>query len=279
MYSAYFVKKNGQKFSFGYENGILFDISPLAELDVDIGSNQGFGQIGETVQTQGLAGVTRTISGKIIDNSKKSQLISIFSPFSEGKLVFENKWYCDCVVKKSPEIQVSGIQVNFSLMLFCPSPYWKSMQESYFSIGVIDPQFQYPCTLNTHKFGAKNENAFVNALNKGEKTNDFTISFFASLPVENYGITNVITGEFISLSDTLQAGEEVNIYRENGILRVKKTSGDTVSDIFSKLDEDSNMFYLQNGDNLLTMSADSGLEYLSCAISFYTAKSGVYDGM
>lgn len=279
MYSAKFESSDGKIFGFGYEYGVVFDIDPLSELDVDIGSNQGFGQIGETVQTQSLSGVNRTIEGRILDGSLKDAMLSIFSPFSSGRLVFQGKWFCDCVVKKAPAIRVSGIDVTFSLMLFCPSPYWKSVSKSYYSMGVIVPAFSYPCTLTTHTFGTKNDNAFVNVLNKGERTSDFTISFTASLPVETYGLVDVITGSFIKIHDELQVGERTVIRRDNGMLRVQKETPEGGVDIFSDLDEDSTLFYLEKGDNVLAMTADTGLSYLSCEISFFAARSGVYDGM
>ena len=61
MYNAMFIKSNGDVFNFGLEYSTIFDILPLSELDVQIGTNQGFQQIGETIQTRGMKGVSRTI--------------------------------------------------------------------------------------------------------------------------------------------------------------------------------------------------------------------------
>ena len=42
MYNAKFVKSNGDVFNFGLEYSTIFDIFPLSEIDVQIGTNQGF---------------------------------------------------------------------------------------------------------------------------------------------------------------------------------------------------------------------------------------------
>ena len=281
MYNAKFVKSNGDVFSFGLEYGTIFDISPLSELDVQIGTNQGFQQIGDTIQTRGMKGVTRTIRGRIIGeaNSLKRRMLTVFSPFASGKLYFDGKYYCNAVVKKTPAISVNDRDAEFSMMLYCPSPYWYAAQQSSYSIGRIIPAFHFPTAYTTHKFGTKNPSAFINVYNPGEDTNDFELEFYATGDVTTCGVIDINTQEFIEITTELTAGEVVRMYRDSGRLRVEMLSGGVATDIFGLLKHDSNLFTIRSGDNVWKMYAGAGINSLSVEATFNVAYPGVYDGM
>ena len=281
MYNAKFVKSNGDVFSFGLEYGTIFDISPLSELDVQIGTNQGFQQIGDTIQTRGMKGVTRTIRGRTIGeaNSLKMRMLTVFSPFASGKLYFDGKYYCNAVVKKTPAISVNDRDAEFSMMLYCPSPYWYAAQQSSYSIGRIIPAFHFPTAYTTHKFGTKNPSAFTNVYNPGEDTDDFELEFAATGDVTTCGVININTQEFIEITTELTAGEVVRMYRDSGRLRVEMLSGGVATDIFGLLKYDSNLFTIRSGDNVWKMYAGAGIDSLSVEATFNVAYPGVYDGM
>ena len=281
MYNAKFVKSNGDVFSFGLEYGTIFDISPLSELDVQIGTNQGFQQIGDTIQTRGMKGVTRTIRGRIIGeaNSLKRRMLTVFSPFASGKLYFDGKYYCNAVMKKTPAISVNDRDAEFSMMLYCPSPYWYAAQQSSYSIGRIIPAFHFPTAYTTHKFGTKNPSAFINVYNPGEDTDDFELEFSATGDVTTFGVIDINTQEFIEIAAELTAGKVVRMYRDSGRLRVEMLSGGVVTDIFGLLKYDSNLFTIRSGDNVWKMYAGAGIDSLSVEATFNAAYPGVYDGM
>ena len=281
MYNAKFVKSNGDVFSFGLEYGTIFDISPLSELDVQIGTNQGFQQIGDTIQTRGMKGVTRTIRGRTIGeaNSLKMRMLTVFSPFASGKLYFDGKYYCNAVVKKTPAISVNDHDAEFSMMLYCPSPYWYAAQQSSYSIGRIIPAFHFPTAYTTHKFGTKNPSAFTNVYNPGEDTDDFELEFAATGDVTTFGVIDINTQEFIEITTKLTAGEVVRMYRDSGRLRVEMLSGGVATDIFGLLKYDSNLFTIRSGDNVWKMYAGAGIDSLSVEATFNAAYPGVYDGM
>ena len=281
MYNAKFVKSNGDVFSFGLEYGTIFDISPLSELDVQIGTNQGFQQIGDTIQTRGMKGVTRTIRGRIIGkaNSLKRRLLTVFSPFASGKLYFDGKYYCNAVVKKTPAISVNDRDAEFSMMLYCPSPYWYAAQQSSYSIGRIIPAFHFPTAYTTHKFGTKDPSAFINVYNPGEDTDDFELEFSATGDVTTFGVIDINTQEFIEITTELTAGKVVRMYRDSGRLRVEMLSGGVAIDIFGLLKYDSNLFTIRSGDNVWKMYAGAGIDSLSVEATFNAAYPGVYDGM
>lgn len=281
MYSAKFVANDGKTFYFDYDHSIIFDIDPLSELDVSISTSQGFQQIGNTIEGQSVEGISRTITGKIIGQADaiKRQLLSVFAPFTSGRLYFNEKYFCDATVQKVPAIGVKHKDVSFSLLLYCAYPYWQRATDSSYMVGQYDPAFSFPVLYDSHIFGTKSENAFVNCYNGGAVPVPFDVEFTSEATVTNYGIINVNTLEELRLVDTLNVGESVRVYRESGRLHVEKTVDGETEDAFSLLDEDSTLFSLEVGDNVIRATADSGADNIVVSISFRDTYAGVYDGM
>ncbi|MCD8207078.1 MAG: phage tail family protein, partial [Bacteroidales bacterium] len=258
MYRLKFVKSTGDIFYFDVAHRILMDATPLSELDVNISTSQGFSQVGTTVENRSVDGVEREITGRIIGwaNDIKEQMLHIFTPFSEGKLYFNDKYYCDCIVRTTPAIGSPKRDVGFAIILYCAYPYWMYAEETNVFMNTWTPCFRFPgpssaigTNYDSHCFGIKNESAFVNIYNEGEVDTTFDITFTTdSETYTNYGIVNVYTLEYIQINDTLSFGETTRIYRDGANLKVEKTLADgTVQDIFSLLDEDSTLFYLHPG--------------------------------
>ncbi|MCD8208140.1 MAG: phage tail family protein [Bacteroidales bacterium] len=264
-------------------------MEPLSELDVDIGTSQGVKQIGSTVENRSVAGMTRVITGTILHdaNAIKQQMLHIFTPFTSGKLYFNDKFYCDCVVSKTPEIGKLHRNVEFEMEVYCAYPYWLGAEATNVFMNTYTPCFRFPgptsaigTNYDQHCFGTKNESSFVNIYNEGDVDATFDLIFTTDADtVSNYGIVNVYTLETIIINDTLTFGESVRVYRDGAQLCVEKTDADgNVTDIFSKLDEDSNLFYLTPGDNVFRAFADDDLMPV-VIITYNTTYLGVYDGM
>ena len=145
-------------------------------------------------------------------------------------------------------------------------------------LGGYTPSFRFPVNYSEpHIFGVKNPTAFINCKNEGVAKAPYRVRFYAEAKVVNYGIVNAYTFEYLKILDTLEIGEEVNVYRDNGVLRVEKTIGNTTTSIFSKLDEDSTLLYMPIGENPINATADSGLDSLITLISFNNSFSEVHE--
>ena len=82
MYSVVFESDNGEKYVFGKAGDTMFDMDLGSGVPVDIGTSQGFSQIGETMQSRTVSGRTITVTGTVyrdIQNRKKS-MRKIISP-------------------------------------------------------------------------------------------------------------------------------------------------------------------------------------------------------
>lgn len=277
MYNCRFVAEDGRNFRFGYEYGTIFDLSPLSEINVDVSTSQGFQQVGTTVEAETVGGVSRTLSGKFLDTSRDlpDRMLRTFVPGTHGKLYFGDDYYCDCVVQKVPAISLAAGKRDFSLMLYCAYPYWMQDVESAYILGGYTAAFEFPVCYDSHTFGVKSSALFTNCRNDGMVSVPYAVQFRAGAPVTNYGILNAATGEKLSLTDSLALGDVVTVYRDNGRLKVEKESGGVTTDIFSRLDEDSTLFSLAVGDNIIKMTADNGVDNLTAYVTLNPAFVGV----
>ena len=279
VYRSKIVTDSGQVVRFGYEYGIIFDIDPLNGVDVELAKSQGFQQLGETVEGRSINGINREIRGKIVDNieENKKLLLSSLSVFTKGKLYFGEDYYCDIVVKKTPYIvHPIGGAARFSMMVFCPFPFWLYKMPSEYMLGGYVAKFEFPTMLNEHYFGVEQESYFINCANGGNVAQPFSAKFSTrAQTVSNFGILNVKTGRKLTITEELPLGDIITLYQKEGRVYLTRTREGIEENIFYALDEDSDLFTLDAGDNLLRRFAESGETDLQISISFNTAFAGV----
>ena len=75
-----------------------------------------------------------------------------------------------------------------------------------------------------------------------------------------------------------RAGESINIYRDNdNVLRAELISDGAKSDVIHLIDESSDLFELEVGDNLISANDDEGGASLTAKISFSPAVVALYE--
>lgn len=122
MFDAIFTASSGQSFSFGYKAGVLYSIDPIGDLPVELETSQGYQQVGATVESRSISGVTRTITGRILRNTAylKRQLRDIFTPGATGRLTVAGKYYCDAEVQRCPRHQCRKPLAHLQLSALLP---------------------------------------------------------------------------------------------------------------------------------------------------------------
>lgn len=246
-------------------------------------SEQSYAEPGEILTGTAIPGVTRRIAGTLFGPHVarlKRDMAAAFAPTATGKLYFNDKYYCECVVRKPPEFIRQKNRERFSLQVFCAYPYWLSVSQSVYEMGTYEPAFSFPVLYDEHMFGVRAENQFVNCINKGEEPVAFDVRFSTRVQTTGYRLTNVHTLAYLAVNDTLEVGQTVRLYRQHGALHVEKTHTDgTVENLFPLLDEGSTLFFAQPGDNVLLVSAQDGGDSLMCYVTVPVARAGVYDGI
>lgn len=281
MYSAKFKNENGNTFLFSYENNIVFDIDGLSGIDIGHTLSQAAGQIGQSISTKSINGRTLTIKGKIFRDftMTKNKMRSILTPLTEGQLIFNSKYYIDVSVKKAPTFSPLADDGSFSLQLLAPYPFFKKVNETSKNIGGITKLFRFPVNYSTpHTFGTRSGALYANVYNSGDLETDFKVTFTTNSLSKNPTISNLTTFEVLKINRTLTEGEKISVYRKNGILNVVLAdSNGSETNIFSDLDEDSSLFELHQGDNIIARSDDAGGQNLIVDITFNEPVTGVYD--
>jgi len=283
VYKMEFISDTGTRFLLGADNGIVFDADALSGLEVDLGTSQGFAQVGQTVEARSVSGAPLQITGKIFRNipATKAAMRRAFAPFRKGKLIFNGTHYLLVEVKSSPAVSPIRDNGSFSLELFAPFPFWRSARTSTYGIGVIEPLFSFPVTYSsteTHKFGSRSSERFTNIINSGDVPTAFSLSIRTTAASTNVTITNVLTGEFLRIIGTLNIGDVVEIARDSsGQLSATLTADGVTTDIVSRVDDDSNLYELAVGDNIILVSDNETSGGLIVDISFDPAVGGVYE--
>lgn len=284
MYTARFVRDDGETLYFGYNYGSIVNIDPLSDVDVDVALSQGFQQVGKTFESATVGEITREVSGYLLGDSRvmKRKMLRILTPNSFGKLYFGDAFYCNCTVKKTPAFKQRRFDAAFQFTVLCPFPYWLAADRKGQQIGKLTPSFKFPVNYKKHKFGVTDGSVFMNFINDGDTDVTFSVIFYAQLPLSNPEITNVNTLEKLKINESLQAGEYITVSREGASKRltVIKTSGDVETNIYGKLDDASNLYYIRAGDNILKHSYTDGAEHaLNTSVFYNDAYVGVFDDM
>lgn len=258
-------------------------VSGFDSISVDVGTSQGFDQIGVSIDNMAVGERGLGIIGKI-DNFTEEHtkaLVSMFSPMTYLRLYFEERYWIDVVVTETPAFTYNLRSVTFAVHFMAPYPYWKSIQENYYKLGGVRGGFTFPvCYTGLHTFGTQQEILFVNCYNAGNTKVDYIAEMIcASGSLTGVTLRSATNGKYIHVSTAFESGDVVRIFRENNILRVTKTSMGVTSDAFSDLDEDSNLFFVEIGDNVIKAEADSGDGKLEVAIRFYDTVTGVTYGI
>lgn len=282
MYNCKFIAENGTTFLLGTANNIIFDMNGGNGLSVATSLSQGFDQIGQTVEARSVEGGTLSIRGKIFRDipSGKAALRKAFAPFQRGRLIFENRFFVDVEVKDSPAFSPVRGNGTFTMQLFTPYPFWRSVNEKNILIGGIEPAFSFPINYNTpHIFGLRIPQKYINVYNDGDIPAQYSAMFTALANISGIKLENIQTREFIKLNGTLQLGQRIKVFRDNqNQLTVDKIAVDgKVENINGWVDDDSNLYTLREGDNLLTATDDSGGTNLETQVTFSPAFGGVYE--
>lgn len=282
MYKAKFVREDEKSFLFSPDNNLVFDIEGLSGLTIDHTLSQGVNQIGETVSQRSVGSRILNVTGvifKAIATTKKA-MRDTFLPFSTGKLIFNDSYYIDVFVKEIPNFSPQADRGNFSLRLLAPYPFFKSVVTSNNVIGGLMKNFHFPINYTQpHSFGTIGAERFINIVNRGNVETDFVLTLTTTSESLNPSISNLRTFETLKINYLLSAGETIRIYFDgSGTLQAKlvdNTGNET--DIFSAVDESSDLLHLHVGDNLILAVDESGSTGLTATLQFNESIVGVFD--
>lgn len=281
MFEAVFENDNGKVFTFGPNGGNYFGMNIGESVEITLGASQGFSQIGETVETLSVGGKPIDVTGKLFGDivERKNALRNVCAPFATGRLVFNKTHYIRVYVKAPPSFSAVKNNGLFKMQFYAPFPYFSTAGESHNLIGGIIPAFRLPVNYNMpHRFGTRSADRYTNIVNSGDIRVPFRLVLRSEGTSTNPTVTNMTSFDFLKINGTLSAGEYITVYRDNSnVLRVELTQGNVVTDVIDWLDDESSLFELESGDNLISASDDQGGVSLVVSFSFNPAQAVLYE--
>lgn len=281
MFETVFEADNGRKFVFGRNGGNYYGMSIGNGVNVALGTSQGFSQTGETVQTQSVGGRPIDVRGELYGDiaERKNALRMACAPMTAGRLIFGGAYYIRVFVQSAPTFIPKRGDGRFMMQFYAPFPYFSAVEQKAYTIGGVTKEFRFPVNYaKPHRFGTRSGAKATNVVNDGDVEIHFRMEIRVTGACANPTITNMETREFLRLNGEFTIGNVVAVYRdENNAIRAELTADGATTDILSRLDDDSNLFRLVAGDNMLAASDDYGGTGMIAQFTFHTARAAMYE--
>jgi len=159
-------------------------------------------------------------------------------------------------------------QAVMQITLYCSQPYW---EDASFIVKYISD------IIDAHKFeitwseplpmGIFDMTRTREIVNEGDAAVGMIVTITAQGAVRNPALYNNLTGQYIGITDTLAAGDEVVINTIRGQKSITKNG----VNVLSKLRAGSTWLQLDVGSNVLLIDADSGASEMYFALTFKQA--------
>ena len=281
MYEVIFQNDNGKVFTFGPNGGNWYGMNIGNGLEVTLGKSQGFAQVGETVETQSIGGRSIDVTGMFFGDivGGKNNLRNVCAPLSSGRLIFQKSHYIRVYVKAAPSFSAVKNNGLFKMQFYAPFPFYSAFQESYFLIGGVVPSFRFPVNYGRpHRFGTRSNERYVNVVNSGDVRIPYRLVLRSEGVSTNPTLTNITTFAFLKINGIINIGQFITIFRDdNNVLRAELTDGNQVTDVITWIDDESSLFELDPGDNLISANDEEGGKALIASFTFNPAVGALYE--
>lgn len=282
MYNAKFISNTGETYDFGVDGSTVFDMDIGNGISVDIATSQGFSQLGESVEGQSVTGKLINVKGVIYKDisAKRRHLRDVFSPFTSGRLSFDNGYYIDVYVKDTPTFSPIKNDGRFTMLLYAPFPFFSKADSGSVEFGEIVPMFSFPVNyIEDHIFSRKISATEKTIENDGDVAVFFGLEFKTTGRVDNISVTDLDTGEFLKIKCKLLGSQKVLLKRTaEGVLSALLIDGTKTTNAINLIDEKSTLLKLRKGKNRLQITDEySKGEMLIADFTYHTAVTSIYE--
>lgn len=149
-----------------------------------------------------------------------------------------------------------------TVAILCPKPYWNGAQTIIDGLSQVVSTFRFPfASLETPEeiiFGYLDPYASVEIANDGDIATGIVITLQARSAVGNPKIIDYITGEYIQLNFSMQAGDLITIDTRAGAKTIKLLRNGVESNIFNSLARGSTWLQLDFNGSVYTYEVGIG---------------------
>ena len=191
----------------------------------------------------------------------RKSLMSVLSPaLGMGKLYYQNDsqvFFIPAFVKRSGYEDKESLLQTVNFTFECPSPFWRGADKAAIDLFYAGSGLEFPLVLPS-MFGMLGRSAKIFAAGGAPVPVEFFIKGNAVNPV----IRNVTTSQEIKLKNEFLAGDMLYINTDRDALSVQKIAVDpntnetSKENAFGYLTDDSELFYLQPGENFIKYMSD-----------------------
>lgn len=218
------------------------------------------------------------LTGSIYANSEpeafqaQALLNRALLPYQPFKLIFigkNKKRYINCLTE-SINYKTSVRMIDFNITITALSHYWLEEDGNAMSLAGLNNEFEFAkeFTQNGVIFGEHLQAQLKNIYNDGDLSSDVTFELVATGKVVNPSLERVNSFYKIDIIETMQKGDTIKIFTQNGNKRVDLIRNGTTENIYHKMHYKSRFFKLEKGDNAIRYNAQQGKENLNVTIFF-----------
>ena len=285
----FYTNENGESIELSpfsvYTTNVAENVVGLSDVSAKINTVQAIGQDGTTWASTILQPRDITIKGTITerDVGKKGVyrrgLNHVLNPKYKGTLEYVYGSFrrkIECWPEKAPSYSGDRYYDQYTIDLYCPSPFWEEATSSTASVSSWEGGFEFPVEIGDEfVFGEKTLGVTVYVTNSGDTECGMSIHFKALGNVQNPKLLNIRTNEYMKLNFAMQAGDEIVINTHYGNKNAVLTRDKVSSSIFRYVDADSTFLMLGLGTNAFQASADEGASDLEISITYSNLYLGV----
>lgn len=262
-----YTNSAGASITIDYTGPYLIEaLDGLTNAAIEPTTYKGYGQHGYTLNgiTYGARTVVLTFLITAPDAAtlyqRRAYVSSVFSARGEGNLVYTNNYttrMLTCIPTVAPTIIESmGLMVRVNVELTAYMPFWQDVTENALLLEGFAGGLKFPLkfTGTGETFASRSTIATINIT--GDVPSPIRAEFRGVCSTPTLALKQ--TGEYITVSTSIGAGQSMTVYTEYGNKNVILTQGAQTSGAFHLIDVNSTFFSLRPGANTLTFSASQG---------------------
>lgn len=223
--------------------------------------------------------ITITLAINKPAETNRINLYRYFKTKSSVRIFFKNgsrDVYIDGYVK-TIQIGFFDKKQTVQIVIECPRPHFNGADLDVQEFSSIYPLFEFPFSIEEEgiPFSEIILAQEKSIINHGDLETGVLINIHAIGPVNTPKIYNVGTGERMIIDMEMQAGDDIDINTIQGEKAIKFTRGGVATNIIGYLDYSSSWLQMLPGDNVMTIDAESGVEYLLVTFTMSDQFEGV----
>lgn len=279
MYSLIVENKYGNQLELTHNPAyVVTEIDGLDPPDAVINATKNAVSDGSVFNSSYLDNRTITITLSINGPAEENRL-NLYKYFKSKqflRLYYENdsrSVYIDGYVK-SLQVAYFDVKQVAQIVIVCPKPYFLDTTDDITEFSSVIKLFEFPFDISTPiPFSDVVPLEDRSVINDSDVEVGAIITIKANGTVLNPIITNTDTGEYFGVNISMAALDEIVINTRIGEKSV--TSDDGLNNLIGFVQEGSTWFQLTPGDNVYSISADSGDAYLEVVFEITPQYEGV----